>query len=127
MLVAFGDDIGFADTLDGALDQVFGGDSGADAGDAGTDPDAGTPPTDEPTDEPTDGRGRPAPTDPGTETGTDATARADLDRALQQAKEAIADSQSALARNDFAAYGEAQQRLDQAVQSALEAEARLDE
>ena len=54
VLVAFGDDIGFADTLDGALDQVFGGDSGADAGDAGTDPDTGTPPTDEPTAE-TDG------------------------------------------------------------------------
>ena len=66
VLVAFGDDIGFADTLDGALDQVFGGDSGADAGDAGTDPDAGTPPTDEPTDEPTDGA-TPAPTDPGTD------------------------------------------------------------
>ena len=127
VLVAFGDDIGFADTLDGALDQVFGGDSGADAGDAGTDPDAGTPPTDEPTDEPTTVR-PPEPTEPpAPTTGTDATARADLDRALQQAKEAIADSQSALARNDFAAYGEAQQRLDQAVQSALEAEARLDE
>ena len=55
VLVAFGDDIGFADTLDGALDQVFGGDSGADAGDAGTDPDAGTP-DDAPTDR-TDRRG----------------------------------------------------------------------
>ncbi|KQS99931.1 UPF0182 family membrane protein [Cellulomonas sp. Leaf395] len=130
VLVAFGDDIGFADTLDGALDQVFGGDSGADAGDAGTDPDAGTPPTDEPTDGATDAptaEPTEAPTEPGTDTGTDATARADLDRALQQAKEAIADSQSALARNDFAAYGEAQQRLDQAVQAALEAEARLGE
>jgi uncharacterized membrane protein (UPF0182 family) len=119
VLVAFGDDIGFADTLDGALDQVFGGDSGADAGDAGTDPDAGTPP---PTDAPTE-----TPADPGTDTGTEATARADLDRALQQAKEAIADSQSALATGDFGAYGEAQKRLDTAVQNALEAEARLGE
>ncbi len=33
-LVAFGDQVGFADTLDEALDQVFGGDSGAAAGDA---------------------------------------------------------------------------------------------
>ncbi|MDR0950299.1 MAG: UPF0182 family protein, partial [Candidatus Ancillula sp.] len=29
VLVAFGDKVGFADTLEGALDQVFGGDSGA--------------------------------------------------------------------------------------------------
>ncbi len=33
VLVAFGDQVGFADTLDEALDQVFGGDSGASAGD----------------------------------------------------------------------------------------------
>ena len=37
-LVAFGDQVGFADTLDEALDQVFGGDSGAAAGDARTCP-----------------------------------------------------------------------------------------
>ncbi|RAD09705.1 UPF0182 family protein, partial [Burkholderia multivorans] len=36
VLVAFGENIGFAPTLDEALDQVFGGDSGAEAGDAGT-------------------------------------------------------------------------------------------
>ena len=49
VLVAFGDDIGFADTLDEALDQVFGGDSGAQAGDAGTAEDEApiTPPTGE--------------------------------------------------------------------------------
>ncbi|GAA4284061.1 UPF0182 family protein [Brevibacterium daeguense] len=35
VLVAFGEDIGFAPTLDEALDQVFGGDSGVEAGDAG--------------------------------------------------------------------------------------------
>ena len=34
VLVAFGDQVGFADTLDEALDQVFGGNSGASAGDA---------------------------------------------------------------------------------------------
>src|SRR5690606_2699974 len=33
VLVAFGDEIAFEDTLDAALDQLFGGDSGADAGD----------------------------------------------------------------------------------------------
>ncbi len=34
VLVAFGDQVGFANTLDEALDQVFGGNSGASAGDA---------------------------------------------------------------------------------------------
>src|SRR5699024_12691007 len=36
VLVAFGEDIGFAPTLDEALDQMFDGASGAKAGDAGT-------------------------------------------------------------------------------------------
>jgi hypothetical protein len=31
VLVSFGDQIGFSETLQGALDQVFGGDSGTDA------------------------------------------------------------------------------------------------
>ena len=35
VFVSFGDKIGFATTLDAALDQVFGGNSGANAGDAG--------------------------------------------------------------------------------------------
>ena len=30
VLVSFGDNVGFADTLSGALDQVFGGNSGGD-------------------------------------------------------------------------------------------------
>ncbi|MDR2083020.1 MAG: UPF0182 family protein [Candidatus Ancillula trichonymphae] len=37
VLVAFGDKVGFANTLDGALNQVFSGDSGAHAGDAQND------------------------------------------------------------------------------------------
>ncbi|WP_315097281.1 UPF0182 family protein [uncultured Cellulomonas sp.] len=124
VLVAFGDDIGFADTLDGALDQVFGGDSGADAGDAGTDPDAGTPPTADPSADPT-AEPTAEPTAPSTEAPTDGSARADLERALQDANDAIDESQAALAAGDFTAYGEAQERLDAAVQAALDAEARL--
>ncbi|WP_019136491.1 UPF0182 family protein [Cellulomonas massiliensis] len=130
VLVGFGDQIGFAPTLDGALDQAFGGDSGAQAGDAGTNPDAGTgnggtggtDGTPEPTPTPTPGETT-APTP--TPTGDATTARADLDKALRDAQEAIQDSQDALADNDFAAYGEAQKRLDQAVREALDAEARL--
>ncbi len=124
VLVAFGDSIGFSDTLDGALDQVFGGDSGADAGDAGTSPgeepaDGATEaPTDQPTDEPTDGGT--------TDTPDQATARASLDRALQQARQALQESQAALQTGDFAAYGAAQDRLTQAVEDAVKAEADLE-
>jgi uncharacterized protein len=118
VLVGFGDDIGFSDTLDGALDQVFGGNSGATAGDAGTSPGANngtgnaTPP--------------PANNNGGTATSPDvAQARSDLDVALQQANKAIQDSQAALASGDFTAYGNAQKSLQNAVQEAIAAEARL--
>lgn len=124
VLVAFGDEVGFADTLDAALDQVFAGDSGATAGDATT-PDEGqvpvspTPPTDTPTDTPTD-----APTDTPTEAPAgDAQAR--LSAALSDAKTAMEDSQAALSDGDFAAYGDAQARLQAAVEAALAAEAEL--
>src|SRR5690606_31737032 len=39
VLVAFGDQVAFEDTLDAALDKIFGGDSGANAGDNGTEDD----------------------------------------------------------------------------------------
>ena len=47
VLVAFGEQIGFADTLSEALDQVFGGDSGADLEEPTT-PDAEAPPITDP-------------------------------------------------------------------------------
>ncbi len=119
VLVGFGDNIGFADTLDGALDQVFGGDSGADAGDAGTDP--GAEPTTPPDTGGTDTGGGTTTPDPNDQ----AAARADLTAALQAANKAIQDGQAALAIGDFTAYGEAQKSLDAAIDSALAAEARL--
>ncbi|MBO9554329.1 UPF0182 family protein [Cellulomonas sp.] len=119
VLVAFGDNIGFADTLDGALDQVFGGDSGADAGDAGTAPGTDTGATPTPTPSPDTGG------DTGGDTGTDASARADLEAALQAANKAIQDGQAALATGDFTAYGQAQKSLDAAIDAAIAAEARL--
>ncbi|MGN8246472.1 UPF0182 family protein [Cellulomonas soli] len=127
VLVGFGDSIGFAPTLDEALDQVFGGDSGTDAGDAGTDPDAGTDTgTDPGTDTGTDpGTATPAPTPTDTPAATDARAR--LQAALGEANQAIQDGQAALADGDFAAYGEAQDRLDQALADAIAAEAELDQ
>ncbi|MFI6426269.1 UPF0182 family protein [Promicromonospora sp. NPDC050880] len=126
VLVSFGDDIGFADTLDEALDQVFGGDSGAQAGDAGTaedeapvappDGETGTDPTTEPSTEPST-----EPTDGATEEpGTAPTG--DLDAALQEAADALADSDAAQRAGDWAAYGEAQDRLQKALEDAIAAE-----
>jgi uncharacterized protein len=100
VFVAFGDSVGFADTLDDALDQVFGAQT--------TEP---IPPVDQPT-------------NPG-DTPVVSEARAALEAALQDAKAAIDDGQAALALGDFAAYGEAQDRLESALNAAIDAEARL--
>lgn len=109
VLVAFGDKIAFRDTLDEALDDLFGGDSGATAGDGGTQTGEGeTPP-------PVD------PEEPGENTGgeTPAPPSADLSSALQEAKKAIDDRQAAMSEGDWTAYGEADKRLAEALDRAL--------
>nr|WP_210732322.1 UPF0182 family protein [Cellulomonas denverensis] len=123
VLVAFGDEIGFASTLDEALDQVFGGDSGTQAGDAGneivepdtggdTDGDTGGTPDPDATD-------TPEPDATESPSGDATTRRTD---ALNRAQQALQDGQEALANNDFAAYGEAQDRLQQALEDAIAAD-----
>ncbi|WP_045074946.1 UPF0182 family protein [Psychromicrobium lacuslunae] len=109
VLVAFGDKIAFAPTLDAALDQLFGGDSGASAGDKGngTKPGTGTGTGSTPT------------------PGENPTARAALTKALQDASQAIKDGQAALAKGDFASYGTAQKKLSDALAAALAAEGKL--
>jgi len=99
VLVAFGDEVGFADTLAGALDQVFG---------------AGAAPVIPGTDDPD------TPEVPGS---TDAAAK--LKAALEDAESAIAAGQAALAAGDFAAYGDAQAALKTAIAKAIAAEAEL--
>ena len=96
VLVSFGDVIGFDNSLKGALDQVFGGNSGT--SNSGT-------------------------SNSGTTTTSDSSA--DLKAALAAAKQAIADGQTALAKGDFAAYGRAQDRLKAAIASAIAAQARM--
>ena len=91
VLVSFGDVIGFDSSLKGALDQVFGGNSGTNAS-------ASSP--------------------------TTSNSSADLASALQSAKQAIADGQTALAKGDFAAYGRAQDRLKAAIAAAISAQSR---
>ena len=109
VLVSFGDRIAFEDTLDQALDELFGGDSGASAGDS-LQPDEPTEtPTegeaDQPSDQPTAGEGEnPA-----------------LEAALERAERAIQDKQDALAAGDWNAFGEADERLNQAISDAVDA------
>jgi uncharacterized membrane protein (UPF0182 family) len=111
VLVAFGDKIGFAPTLDEALNQLFGGNSGAAAGDSANK--GQTPAT---------------PTTPGGATPPPGTtdAKADLKAALDEANAAIKAGQDALAKGDFATYGDQQKKLAAALQKALEAEAKLE-
>jgi uncharacterized membrane protein (UPF0182 family) len=111
VLVAFGAQIGFSDTLDGAINQVFNGTgtSGSTGSGSGT---GGT------------GTGTPTPPASAT-TPALSGAQAALQQALQEAGQAMKDSDAALKAGDFTAYGQAQARLKAAVQAALAAEAQL--
>ena len=92
VLVSFGDQIGYDDTLKGALDQVFGGNSGTTAGGSSSDT-AGEPST-----------------------------NSSLANSLASAKQAYADGLAALAKGDFAAYDRAQKRLKSALDAAIDAQ-----
>jgi len=92
VLVSFGDQIGYDDTLKGALDQVFGGNSGTAAGGTTTTGSTGT------------------------------TTNTSLANSLASAKQAYADGLAALAKGDFAAYDKAQKRLKSALDAAINAQ-----
>lgn len=99
ILVAFGDQIAFEDTLELALDALFGGDSGAEVSD-GNQPDTGG--------------------ETGGGSGAD-SGNAALDAALNKAKQALQDKEAALRAGDWSAFGEADERLQQAIEEALAA------
>jgi uncharacterized protein len=94
VLVSFGDQIGFDDTLKGALDQVFSGNSGTAAG--------GTTTTG----------------------GSGSSSNSSLANALASARTAYQDGLAALANGDFAAYDRAQKRLKSAIDAAINAQSR---
>ena len=96
VLVSFGDQIGFDSNLKGALDQVFGGNSGTILNNTGT-------------------------SIPTTGTSTSPMSSS-LRAALQSAQQALSDSQAALKRGDFTAYGQAQDRLKSAISAAIAAQ-----
>jgi uncharacterized membrane protein (UPF0182 family) len=106
VLVAFGDQIAFQDTLDQALDVLFGGDSGAAAGDQEVEPDTGEAET------PAEGEG--GETGGGEATGGDQTS-SELQSLLNRAQVALQNKQSALQAGDWAAYGVADAQLAEIV------------
>jgi uncharacterized membrane protein (UPF0182 family) len=96
VLVSFGDQIGFGTTLQDALNQVFGGSSGATVN-----------------------------TTTGTVTsGGTTTVAKTLKAALAAAQAAIAASNQALKSGDFAAYGVAQNQLKAAIAAAIAAQGK---
>ena len=108
--------------LDESLDEVFGGDSGVEAGDAGVVGEKEAPidggeidPTVDPDAEPTDEPTAAEPTEDSTTAEPPAplpgTPEERLDTALQDARTAIMDSNSAMEAGDWAAYGQAQDAL----------------
>ena len=103
IVVAFGNQLAWSDTLSGALDGLFGGSSGAVAGDSGS------------------GTTTPPPTGGGTTPGGTASSPA-LKAALAEAQSAFTDGQDALKKGDFAAYGAAQKRLQAAIADAVAAQ-----
>jgi uncharacterized membrane protein (UPF0182 family) len=102
IVVAFGNQLAWSDTLSGALDGLFGGNSGAATADSGT------------------GTTTPPVAGGGTGSGGKTTDPA-LKAALAEVQQAFSDGQDALKKGDFAAYGEAQKRLQTAIAKAVAA------
>ncbi len=107
VLVAFGNEVAFEDTLQGALDTLFGGDSGANAGDGDATP------TPAPSESGAPGEGTGGGT--GGSTGTDVAFQA----ALADAQQAMLDRDAALKAGDLTAFAEADARLTAAVTQLL--------
>ena len=100
VLVSFGNQIAFEDTLNGALDKLFGGNSGAVAGD-GSVPNSPTTPT----------------------TPSTPTTNAALTQALSAYQTALTDRSAAYAAGDLVAAAQADARMVTAVQAAIAATA----
>jgi uncharacterized membrane protein (UPF0182 family) len=98
ILVAFGDQIAFEDTLDEALDELFGGNSGAQTGD-----------------------GDPAPSAPTTDENGVEIDNPALSDALSRAQVALQEKQQALSDGDWNAFGIADAKLAKAIEDALAA------
>jgi uncharacterized protein len=104
VLVSFGDKIAISDTLQGALNSIFGQNAGADTGEQPPQGGSQPPPSNEP---------------------PNANLTAQLDAALSDAQAAYDRGQAALKEGDFAAYGTAQKDLAAALRRAADLSRRL--
>ena len=131
VLVSFGNRIGYAGDLTCALDQVFNArqtgstDSPACASDVNkngvgvtTPPTDGSNPSTSPSPSPSPSQS------PSTSPSAGGTAQQQLQQALTDANKAVQDADAALKAGDFTKYGQAQQRLREALARALAAEQR---
>jgi uncharacterized protein len=111
VLAGFGDKVAFENTLDDALNTLFGGNSGASAGDNNVSNGTGSG----------TGSGATGSTG-GTGSGaTGSTSNAALKKALSDADKALKDRQAAYAKNDLVAAAEADARLQKAIAQAVAA------
>jgi len=105
ILVAFGNDVAFEDTLQDALDALFGGDSGASTGDNDVTPSPSPTQSGEP--------------GAGGETGGGSSSDVAFQAALKDAQQAMLDRDAALKSGDLTKFAEADARLTAAVQQLL--------
>lgn len=102
VMTAFGDSVGFHETLEGALDMTFKGDSAASVADgAGTEGD-------------------------GESEDSTLTAQQRLTAALQRAREAIIAGEEAIRAGDWSEYGVQQENLQKQLEEALKLQNELD-
>lgn len=113
VVVAFGNDLAWGDTLDSALSQLFSGEDGE--GDGSGEGGEGDGQGDGTGDGSGDGEGDGQGEQPGTPD------EAALNAALEDARAAMQAADQALQDGDFAAYGDAQEELRDAIRRATEA------
>jgi uncharacterized membrane protein (UPF0182 family) len=113
ILVSFGEKIAFEDTLDEALDALFGGDSGAQAGDSS----GAAAPEGESQDE--SGAVAPSPAPEQNQGDTGVVISTELQLALADARAALLEREAAYRANDLVAAAEADRRLTDALNRAL--------
>lgn len=120
VLVAFGDQVGFADTLDEALNQVFGGNSGANAGDASNNSGSNENVSNK------NNANNSNKSDAKSSANAPAKSNSISEKAriaLKRAAQSLKDSDSAMRSGNWQAYGKAQKELSDAINDAMSEEA----